>query len=95
LANLSITIAVNSPASTGITFTPAAPFTGSGSAFATTGPVASGITVGSISVAPAGWQGALALSGANAASFSLSGFNLITAAALPDAVYNISLTATP
>jgi hypothetical protein len=95
MSTLSLVITINSPASTGITFTPAAPFTGSGTAFSATGAVGSGVTVGTFVVAPAGWQGALALSGAQAASFTLAGLNLVTAAALNAGVFNVTATATP
>ena len=95
MATISLVITVNSPASTSLTFTPASPFTGTGTAFSAAGPVASGVTVGSVAVAPAGWQGALALSGANAASFTLSGTNLVTAAALAGGTDDVTITATP
>jgi len=95
MSTLSLVITINSAPSTGITFTPAAPFAGSGTAFSATGPIASGVTVGSFAVAPAGWQGAIALSGAQAASFTLSGLNLVTAAALNPGTFNVTATATP
>ncbi len=95
MSTLSLVITINSVPSTGITFTPAAPFSGSGSAFSATGPVASGVTVGSFVIAPAGWQGALTLSGAQAASFTLSGLSLVTAAALSAGAFNVTVTATP
>lgn len=95
MATLSLVITINSAPSTAVTFTPASPFSGSGSALSATGPVASGTTVGTISVAPSGWQGALSLSGAQAADFTLSGTNLVTAAALAAGTYDVTITATP
>lgn len=95
MTTLSLVITINSAPSTGITFTPASPFTGSGTAFSASGPIAAGATVGSIAVAPAGWQGALSLSGANASSFTLSGLNLVAAAALAAGTYDVTVTATP
>lgn len=97
MSTLSLVITITSPPSTGITFTPAAPFSGSGSTITAPGPIAAGVTVGSFAVAPANWQGALALSGANANLFTLAGLNLVTAAALPTSTtpYVVSATATP
>ena len=96
MATLSLVLTINSPASTGITFTPVSPFTGSGTSFSTTTePIASGVTVGSFSVAPAGWQGVLSLSGAQSSSFTLSGLSLVTAAALPTGQFAVTVTATP
>jgi hypothetical protein len=96
MATLSFVITVTSPNSTAVTLTPAPPFQGSGNAFTAIGPIASGVTVGTFNVQPAGWQGALVLSGADAASFTMSGSALITAAVLPDGgTYNLTATATP
>ncbi len=95
MSTLSLVITISGAPSTGITFTPAAPFSGSGSAFSAVGPIASGVTVGTFVVAPTGWQGALALSGAQAASFTLSGLNLVTAASLGAGTFNVTATATP
>lgn len=95
-ASINLSISITSPPSTSITFTPAAPFSGSGTSFTAVGPVASGVTVGTFVVAPSGWQGALALSGTNASSFTLSGMNLVTAATLsPGTTYAVTGTATP
>ena len=94
MSTLSLVITINGPASTGVTFTPASPFSGSGSSFSASAAVASGVTVGTFSVAPSGWQGVLALSGAQAADFTLSGLKLVTAAALP-ASSAVTVTATP
>jgi hypothetical protein len=95
MATLSLVITVSGPVSTGLTFTPVSPFSGSGTAFSAAGPIASGVTVGSIAVAPTGWQGVLVLSGASAGSFTLSGTNLVTATALAAGAYNVTITATP
>lgn len=95
MATLSLVLTINSPTATAITFTPAAPFTGSGSAFSATGPIAAGVTVGTFNVTPSGWQGALSLSGTQAASFTLSGLNLVTAAVLNSGAFNVTGTATP
>jgi len=95
MATLSFTITVSSPNATAVILTPASPFQGSGNAFTVTGPVASGVTVGTFSITPTGWQGVLALSGADAASFVLSGMALMTAAALDAKTYNVTATATP
>ncbi len=95
MASISLILSVTSPASTSLTFIPAAPFTGSGSSFTAAGPIASGATVGTVTVAPTGWSGALSLSGAQAASFSLSAMSLVTTAALPAGTYNVTVTATP
>lgn len=95
MSTLTLNIAVSSPVSTGITFTPAPPFSGSGGNLTVTGPVAAGITVGTIVVAPAGWAGALALSGTSAALFSLVGNTLITAAQLVAGNDVVIITATP
>ncbi len=95
MAAISLVIAVSSPISTTLTFTPAAPFTGSGTSFSAVGPIAAGVTVGTVSVVPAGWSGVLTLSGQQAASFSIAGLNLVTAAALASGSYGVTITATP
>lgn len=95
-ASITLSLTITSPPSTGITFTPAPPFTGSGTSFSAVGPIASGVTVGTFVVAPTGWQGAFALSGTNASSFTLSGMSLVTAATLDvGTTYAITATATP
>ncbi len=95
-ASVNLSISITSPPSSAITLTPAAPFTGSGTSFTAPGPVAAGVTVGTFSVAPVGWQGALALTGTNAANFTLSGSNLVTAVQLPAGSSDaITVTATP
>jgi hypothetical protein len=62
-----------------------------------TAPVAAGSLIATCSVTPAGWSGALTLSGADAASFALSGFNLnVGAAAITNPkTYSVTVTATP
>ena len=96
MTTLSLNFTITSPPSTTLNFTPAAPFSGSGSAFTAVGPITSGVTVGTFSVVPAGWQGTLALSGAQAASFTLSGMSLVTAAVLGiGSVSAVTITANP
>ncbi len=95
MSSLTLGIAISSSASTGITFTPAPPFSGSGGNLTATGPVAVGISVGTIVVAPAGWAGSLALSGASAAMFDLNGNTLVTGAQLVAGSYTVTVTATP
>ena len=85
-ATTTLSIIINSPASTSITC----------ALGSYTAPLASGAVICPISVAPAGWSGALTLSGTNASSFALSGSNLVVGAtALPVGTYSITLTATP
>ncbi len=95
MSSISLVFNINSPASTAITFAPAAPFTGSGTTFTAPGTVASGVTAGTLTIVPTGWVGVLALSGTNAASFTLSGNNLVTAASLVPGSYSVTVTATP
>ncbi len=95
MTSISLIFNVNIPASTALTFTPGAGWTGNGTTFSATSPIASGSTVGTLTVAPAGWVGMLALGGAQASSFVLSGTNLLAAAALPVGAYNVTVTATP
>jgi hypothetical protein len=84
VANLSIII--NSPPSTSITCTIPS----------LTAPVAAGTNICHLVIAPAGWSGALALSGPDMASFALSGLDLnVGATPLNAGTYNITLTATP
>ena len=92
-ASLSLTIVIAAPAATSVTLTPVAPFTASGNTVTAASPVASGATVGNITVQPAGWQGTLTLSGTDAAKFSISGMNLLTAVALPVGSYNVVINA--
>ncbi len=95
-ASVNLSISITSPPSSAITLTPASPFTGSGTSFTAPGPVAAGVTVGTFTVAPVGWQGALALTGTNAGNFTLSGNNLVTAVQLPSGSSDaITVTATP
>jgi hypothetical protein len=95
MATLSLVITITGPPATTVTLTPVAPFTGSGSAFTAVAPIASGAVVGAISVQPAGWQGALSLSGADAAAFAVSGSNLVTAVAMAVRAYNVTINANP
>jgi hypothetical protein len=92
---MSLVMTVTSQAATAIAITPVSPWSGSGTALTAVGPVAANTVVGAISVSPAGWIGVLTLTGANAASFTLQGSNLVTTVALPAGVYDVSVTATP
>jgi len=94
-ASLSLTITITSPAATAVTLTPVPPFTGSGSSFTAVAPIAAGAIVGALAVTPAGWQGTFVLSGTNAASFAVSGSNLVAAVALAIGAYNVVVTANP
>lgn len=95
-ASTNIVVTVGSPASTGITCAPVASFTGSAPA---------GAAICPITVAPANWTGAVALSGADAASFAISTSPLqlvVGGAALSNTggaggngSYNVTLTSTP
>ncbi len=96
MANVTFTISYTSSLSSGITLTPAAPFSGTGTSFTAAVPVPAGTTVGTFSVSPAGWAGALALGGPAASHYTLSGFNLVTAVATTlAAVDSLVVTATP
>lgn len=88
MSTTNFTIVVSSAASTSITFTPAAgPFVA---------PVPAGTIVGSVVVAPATWSGVVTLGGVDAADFSMSGLNVVTATQLTVVrSYNASLTASP
>ena len=86
-ATTSLSIVINSPASTSVTCPLASSYTA---------PLAAGSTICTISVAPAGWSGALALSGTNASSFALSGSSLVVGStALAAGTYSVTITATP
>lgn len=88
-ASVSVEIIVNTPA-TAVTFNPAA------ASFAE--PVAAGTKVGTFVVAPSDWNGNLALSGADAASFVLdTNLDLLVGTTALTAVrtYTVTATATP
>jgi hypothetical protein len=88
MANTTVEIVISSPPATGVTYTPAAP--------SFTAPVSAGTVMGTIAIAPTGWAGTLALTGADAASFTLTAdMKLEAAAALSAKTYNLTLTATP
>ncbi len=96
MANATFTISYTTAPSTAITLTPVAPFSGSGTSFTAAVPVPAATVVGAISVSPVGWAGVLALSGAAASHYSLSGMNLVTAVATTlAAVDSLVVTATP
>jgi hypothetical protein len=85
-ATTTLSIIINSPTSTTVT----CPMT------TYTAPLAAGSVVCPITIAPAGWSGALALSGPNAGSFALSASNLVVgAAALQPGTYSVTITGTP
>jgi len=85
-ASTMLSIIINSPASTSVTCTLGT----------YTAPLAAGSTICPIVIAPAGWSGALALSGTNASSFSLNGSNLVVgSSALGAGTYSVTITATP
>jgi hypothetical protein len=85
-ATTTLSIIINSPTSTTVT----CPMT------AYTAPLAAGSVICPITVAPSGWSGALALSGASASSFALSASNLVVGStALQTGTYSVTLTATP
>lgn len=85
-ATTTLSIVINSPASTGVTCSPGT----------LTAPLAAGFVVCPITIAPSGWSGALALSGSNASSFALSGSNLIVGpTSLSAGTYSVTITATP
>ena len=87
MSSVNVTIQVVSTPSTAVTFTPAA------SSF--TAPVAAGTKVGTFAVAPAAWNGTIALSGADAALFTLdTNLDLMVGSAALTAVRAYSLTAT-
>src|SRR5437762_5675276 len=55
-------------------------------------PTAAGTVICPITVAPAGWQGALTLSGTDAAAFTISGNNLVVGASAITAAGTKSVT---
>ena len=86
-ATTSRSIPIKSPASTSVTCPLAASYTA---------PLAAGSKDCTISVAPAGWSSARALSGTHASSFALSGSNLVVGStALAAGTYAVTITATP
>jgi hypothetical protein len=85
-ATTTLSIIINSPTSATVTC-PMATYTA---------PLAAGSVICPITVAPAGWSGALSLTGANANSFALSASNLVVGStALQSGTYSVTLTATP
>jgi opacity protein-like surface antigen len=86
-ATATLSIIINSSPSATIACTPPPTLTA---------PLAVGAVVCPITITPAGWSGAIALSGTNASSFALAGSNLVVgAAALPAGAYSVTLTSTP
>ena len=89
-SSVSVSVQVNGPPSTAITC-------GLG-AFTFNNTVPAGTVICPITVLPAGWVGNVALGGADASFFTLSGLNLIVGSAdIPPrtAPYSVTLTATP
>ncbi len=85
-ATTTLSIIINSPTSTTVT----CPMT------TYTAPLAAGSVICPITVAPSGWSGALALSGASASSFALSASKLVVGStALQPGTYSITIIATP
>lgn len=91
VTNLSIII--QSPASTAIT----CPINYPTGKTAFTTPVAAGTLIAACAATPAGWSGSLQLTGADAALFAISGFNLSvgSAALTVGRTYAVTITATP
>lgn len=88
MATTNVTITVNSPASTSVTFT--------ASQSSWTAPVAPATVIGSMAVGPAGWGGTLSLSGSNASSFAVAGSDLVVGStALAAGSYSLTITASP
>lgn len=85
MASVNITVVINSPPSTSVVFTAAQP--------SFTAPVPAGTVIGTLSVEPAGWSGAVSLSG-NAA-LALNGLQVVAAVDLAAGSYNASANATP
>jgi hypothetical protein len=88
-----LSIVISSPASTSVS----CPISYPSGQTSFVEPVSPGVLVAICTVAPAGWSGALALSGPDAASFALSGMNVVVGSnAISIAkTYNITITATP
>jgi hypothetical protein len=85
-ATTTLSIIINSPTSTAVM----CPMT------TYTAPLAAGSVICPVTVAPSGWSGALALSGASATSFALSASKLVVGStALQPGTYSITITATP
>jgi len=86
-ATTSLSIIISSPPSTSVTCPLTPPYTA---------PLAAGSIICTVAIAPAGWSGALTLSGTNASSFALQGTNLVVAASpLAAGTYAVTITATP
>ena len=101
MSQTTLLINVTSPTSTSITIAPQAPWTLSGDTLAyppsSPIPVPAHSHIGRLTIGPSGWSGALALSGADAASFGVSSSLMLNvgAVALATKDYSIMLTATP
>ena len=89
MATVNLTIVINGPPSTEVSFASNAPPDG------WVAPVPSGTVMGTLAVSPAGWSGVLALSGPDAASFTISGLQVLAAAELTARSYSLTVTATP
>jgi hypothetical protein len=89
-SSLSLSIVITSPVSTSVTC-PLGTYNA---------PLAAGANVCTITVAPAGWSGTLALSGTNASSFAINTVSgvqslAVGATALAAGTYAVTITATP
>lgn len=88
MSSTTFTIVVTSSPSTSITFTP--------SGAQLVAPVPQNTLVGSVVVQPSNWSGVITISGADAAFFSMSGLNVVTAQQLTEVrSYTATLTASP
>lgn len=90
-STVTLSIVINSAASTSVTCTPASGLVA---------PLAAGTELCPITVVPSGWSGTLALSGANASEFAISsgtsGEELVVGStALSAGTYSVTITATP
>lgn len=87
MAQQNITIIINSPPSSEVTFTPAQP--------SFVAPVPAGTVLGVLSVAPAAWSGALALGGPDVAKVVLNGTQIAAAVELMAGTLSLTATSSP
>jgi hypothetical protein len=92
-ATTSLSIVFSSPPSTAVS----CPINYPSGQTSFTVPQAPGTVIATCSVTPSAWQGALTLSGANAAAFTLSGMNVVVGAAAitAPATDAVTVTSTP
>ena len=85
-ATATLSIIINSPSSTAVS----CPIP------TLTAPVASGATICTVSITPAGWSGVLSLSGPNASAFQLKGSDVVVGSTpLAAGSYSVTVTAAP